>query len=211
MGTKIISEAWRQADQMDLNEEASRYAKIKPDMFTIQALLEIDAQNQVELLSQAINTYSKEGIISVDQLNEGNFYNLAMRIQRIRAIGLICLYQHGETEKLNSYIQKALEDFQEINETSKTENYHQNPEICYYLLGYISHILNYARNNGLVLDDLYEEELYPFMNTNSVFKGLEYGKQITDITPYGESYRKETGLFSLYQHLKANETHKSLQ
>ena len=62
--------------------------------------------------------------------------------------------------------------------------------------------LDYARNNGLVLDDLYEEELYPFMNTNSVFKGLEYGKQITDITPYGESYRKETGLFSLYQHLK---------
>ena len=68
-----------------------------------------------------------------------------------------------------------------------------------------------SRAEELQIDDIYEEDLYPFMNTNSVFKGLEYGKKITDITPYGESYRKETGLFNLYQHLKAMQTHQSLQ
>jgi len=209
---RIISEAWRQADQMNLNDQAARYAKIKGDIYTIQALLEEDEPKQAKFLSLAIETYSKEGITSIDKLRSEetestNDYNAMIRIQRIRAIALLHSLKTTDQNELDQHIKTALEDFQIINEISRSTNYHQIPEYNYYLLGCIGDIIDYAEQHGWSVEDLYEEELYPFMNTESVVQGINYGSKITD--HQGEAKRKRKTLGVLLEKLIASKRDQS--
>ncbi len=142
----ILAESWRQAEQMDMHQRAARNAKLMGDIHVIQGISIIEksptasedgkTSQRTTLvrshLLKAIDVYSNEGMISLAQVDKDEFYQAAMRIQRLRAIGLLCNSYEGQLvvakardqleletdstrESLGSHIQKAFEDFIHVN------------------------------------------------------------------------------------------------
>ncbi len=195
---EALHEAWRQSDQMEIHEQAARVAKFKGDIQVMQGISIIEKTpnpmeagqtapresfNRQSLLA-AIKTYSEQGILSVSNMDQTSFYPLAMRIQRIRAIGLLAISykdqirtaSHYEIEQieeeLSPHIYKALNDFEFINEISQERNYHEDPEVSYYLLGYFGHILEIAKALSIEIPSEIMESSFlkrPAINLGSKF------------------------------------------
>ncbi len=214
-----LHEAWRQSDQMEIHEQAARVAKFKGDIQVMQGISIIEkTPNPMEAgqtapresfnrqaLLAAIKTYSEQGILSVSNMDKTSFYPLAMRIQRIRAVGLLAISykdqlmkaSHYEIEQieeeLSAHIQKALNDFEFINKISQELNYHTDDEVCYYLLGYLGHILDIAK--ALSIEIPSEILNSPFLKRPAINLGLNFleRKELSD-QGLGEVDRKKHGL-----------------
>lgn len=236
---KLYSEVWRIADQLGLNDAAARAAKLKSDVQVLQALLtdnstmrqsrvaslrasQVSEANstpdnkghRIELLKVAIQTLSEEGIEkSLSKVDEGSDYHTILRIERIRAVGILTQELLAESkdkkalaEELKPYISTALEDFKYINK--KSSGWAGLPFVQYYLMGYAGHILNAAHETDTRISEmmgpetnLYDNKEYPFMNLQFVESGLEYGNGMIDLD-FGEVQRKLDGLHILAKALR---------
>lgn len=216
---KLYGEVWRIADQLGLNDAAARAAKLKSDVQVLQALLTDNSTpdnkgHRIELLKVAIQTLGEEGIEkSLSKVDEGSDYHTILRIERIRAVGILTQELLAESkdkkalaEELKPYISTALEDFKYINK--KSSGWAGLPFVQYYLMGYVGHILNAAHETDTRISEmmgpetnLYDNKEYPFMNLQFVESGLEYGNGMIDLD-FGEVQRKLDGLHLLAKALR---------
>lgn len=197
----MLGEAWRQAMQMEVYPEATRYAKIKGDIQIVKGLLSKDPAKTQESILKGIQTYSEEGMIALANIDEKNSYNVAMRIQRIRSIGILAS-SGASKDQLEPHIQKAFKDFAYINQNWTHAFQDARPEVSYYLMGYMGQIIEAAKKLEIeVPSNLYDKEKYPLMDASVVAEGLSYSAPMTD-NNFGEVRRKIKGLSSLMSGLK---------
>lgn len=168
-------------------------------------------------LRKAIKTYSTEGMTSLANITDRtDIYHQILRIQRVRAVGiLVTSYENelnvakSETDReririeLADDIKKALNDFKELNTTSAqilvsnpdkpTEAWHNDPDPCYYLMGYMGHILEMATELNIPLDEeMKDPAKYPFLRRSSIQRGISFSKNLKD-NGVGEIDRKTNG------------------
>ncbi len=213
---KLFAEAWRINDQLGLNDSAARSAKLKGDTQIIQALsLSEDASEaKLTLLREAISTYSNEGMSkSLSQKDmESNQYQYILRMQRIRAIGILALELHSQKDpvhkdELAQLVATSMEDFNYMNTAQKGLAGAWEGMIHYYFMGYIGHILNIANLNDLEVDSqIYDNEKKPYMQLPAIEKAIQYAEGYTDLG-FGEVQRKINGLHILAKVLRRKQNH----
>lgn len=232
---ETLTETWRQADQMEVHQQAARIAKFIGDIHTIQGLLVIqkrpDPSRRGETkkrtvidraaISKGLKKYSEEGMISLAHVqDQTNFYHLAIRIQRIRNVGIFYKSYENELdgaaeldfsrikEELTPLIRMALEDFKAINEANKeqissgaTYQWHQDAGVGYYLLSYLGYILEAARKFGIeVPANIENVDDFPLLGKTSCRAALEFSKTLHD-NGLGEIERKGDGFSKLAEFL----------
>ncbi len=229
--SQAMAETWRQADQMEVHRAGARIAKIKGDIEVMGAICTTNATPtrgskgitqprrviDRQLLKKAIKTYSTEGMISLANITDKtNIYHQLLRMQRIRAIGILVTTYENElaragtdTERerikleLEDHVKKTLQDFAELNTISAAilaanpdqseKAWHNDPDPCYYLLGYMGHILDMANKLDIPLDkDMRDPAKYPFLNRASIERGIQFSTNLKD-NGTGEIARKKDG------------------
>lgn len=207
----ILSEYWRQANQMEMHSEAARAAKMKGDIQMVQAFSGHNI-NRGRVL-EAIRTYSEEGVKSLTSVDPKSFYNISMRINRIRAIGSLAVsYDYemqtrdpGDREKaqmveeFKPYLEMALKDFDYLNE--KRPERAQSGEIQYYLQGYLGHVFKFAKKNRLELPDINDPDRYPYAGDGALNKARSFAEGIEDNPKIdlGEKPRKMAGIDAMQE------------
>ncbi len=124
-GREGLSEAWRQSDQSEVPRQGVRYAKMEGDITVIQALSSENKEEKIRLLKEAHGIYSGKCMVSLAQVGEGDFYQAAIRIQRIRVAGRLLLTYDLKSQpkpipmktkrELWPYIEQAAKDFDHVN------------------------------------------------------------------------------------------------
>lgn len=219
---ELFSENWRQANQMEMHKEAARAAKLKGDVQVIQALNRhnIDRERVVE----ALKTYGEEGIKSLTGVDQEDFYQFSIRVQRIRATGILALSYANEIEtrkpgehereqlrkELEAHMEKALEDFKYINKHQKWKRGAKSPHIQYYVMGYIGHLLSVAKELKIMTVDFDNEEEFPYMNAQGVEQGKLYADSVVNEPAHdlNERYRKTKGLELMANFIKTQTHHR---
>ncbi len=157
-----LLEVWRASTQLGIHDQAVVSAKRAGDIQVLAAIsytTKAPRQNaageweagktekrhtvdRTQLLA-AIDTYSTPGMISLAAIeNPTHFYQMAIRIQRIRAIGILCdsyseelgggaAMQEHLREELAPHIDQACRDIAYISTYFTDQS--TNPEIQYYL------------------------------------------------------------------------------
>jgi len=187
-----LHEAWRIANQMEIHEQAARIAKFIGDILTISAITMPSNNKELnsiynrptqlrhsfdrERLQAALKTYTQQGIASVANIDSENFYSYAMRIQRIRTVGLLLISylnvlsgtdvlseadKHLEAtmkEDLETLIHQSIADIQIINNLTNDLPENWKTEIAYYS-SYIGYILYFAERLGIKIEDIKDLEI----------------------------------------------------
>ncbi|MCX6735078.1 MAG: hypothetical protein NTZ25_04205 [Candidatus Peregrinibacteria bacterium] len=208
---KLFAEAWRIANQMGLNEPAARIAKLKGDTQVMQALLlsDFSRDQKVELLREAISTYSNEGLDKSlsEKDSEGSQYQFIMRLQRMRATGILLQELHSQRRpthkaEIEQLINSGLKDFTYMNTEQKGLSSDLEGMIHFYFMGYIGHLLQIASFNGIDIDpSIYDGTQNPYMKLTAIEKAIKYGESTTDLG-FGEVQRKLDGLHTLAKALR---------
>ncbi|MFA7685754.1 MAG: ATP-binding protein [Candidatus Gracilibacteria bacterium] len=204
---EILSEYWRQADQLGIYPDAARSAKIKGDIQMIQAFSthRIDR----DIVFEAIRTYSEEGVKSLTSLDKENPYQATIRINRIRAIGALALSYDDEIsvrspgegevkqmlEEFGPHLETALKDFNYLNEKLSGEAL--NGDYQYTILGYLGPIFNFAKKMGLDVPDLKTARAnYPYLSDEGFKNAATFAEGIEDnpVVDLGEKRRKIAGM-----------------
>ena len=181
------SEFWRQANHMGMHEEAARAAKIKGDVQMIQGLLSSHQINRERVL-EAIRTYGEEGIKSLAGVEEKTFNKLALRVQRIRAVGVLSesylqeietrVPQIGEREQMKNVLKEhlgvAFEDFKYISEEFPGRA--RSGEIQYYLMSYMGYVMQAA--SEFDIRPSYDINDSPYANPDNFSSGCSYAEMI---------------------------------
>ncbi len=188
---ELFEESWRQAEQIGFYAAAARSAKLLGDtqiMAATRGRRMIDRNGVLK----AIKTYSESGMVSLANIDENDFYQMAMRIQRIRAVSILCCSYSHEIEapekdaarllqikkELEPHIKKAMEDFEYLNKKwAKTAT---DPEANYYL-SHIGHILEASKSLGIAIpEDIFDEDKNPFMSHRAIGLGAAYAANMVD-------------------------------
>lgn len=190
---KIYSEYWRQATQVEMFHEAARAAKLKGDIQVVQALSK--SRLDKGKLKKAIETYSEEGIRPIKRVSENYQYHFTLRVQRLRAYGLLLREQEYELDnhelsaaekielrqEMKDTIGKALGDFEYIMTGGKEGKWEKlnpiftNEVVSYYVSPYLGKVLTIAK--GLDMDipeGMLEKERNPYADAEV---GKEWGKK----------------------------------
>ena len=193
-----FSEYWRQANQMGIHREAARAAKMKGDVQMEQGL----SRNQIdrERVLEAIKTYGEEGIKSLATLPDTEPYQFPVRVQRIRAIGILAesyLYemetrkpQPKEAEQMHNalldHVKEAFKDFDYINE--KWPQYAADPEVQYYLMGYMGYVMQATKVFNITAPYI---KNHPYVNAEALAAGQKYGNEIIVDSPDGADLKEK--------------------
>ena len=196
---QLFAEAWRIANQMGLHDAAARIAKLKGDTQMIQALLlpAHEGDKKIELLRQALQTYSVEGIEqSGEKVDESSDYKFILRLERLWAISTLMIElqkPHGTSEKedkeaeLKALVDTAMADFAFMN-TPPMSEMATNPQHKYYgitpfyLMGSMGNITKIAHLRDIEIDNsLYDVEKFPFMNLGRIENAQAFGNYLTDL------------------------------
>ena len=81
-------------------------------------------------------------------------------------------------KEFSTHYETALKDFDYLNQ--KRPGGAVSGEVQYYLMGYMGHLLKFAKENGLAVPDLKDPEQYPYPSNIGLEKALEFAKTIED-------------------------------
>jgi hypothetical protein len=173
---------------------------------------------------EALKTYGEEGIKSLTGVDQEDFYQFSIRVQRIRATGILALSYANEIEtrkpgehereqlrkELEAHMEKALEDFKYINKHQKWKRGAKSPHIQYYVMGYIGHLLSVAKELKIMTVDFDNEEEFPYMNAQGVEQGKLYADSVVNEPAHdlNERYRKTKGLELMANFIKTQTHHR---
>ncbi|MDA1060933.1 MAG: ATP-binding protein, partial [bacterium] len=224
-----FKEIWRIAMQMEIYTQAARAAKLRGDMEVMQGLSQIKGSTKDQKgyvipfpngiilrkkILQAINTYTEEGLSALKNVDENNQYNFILRIQRIRAIGILALSYENEIKvakssnptdtehlariqsELAPHIATAMEDLSVLEEEPWKQAAQGNGEAPYYVSPYANIIVNCA--DQLEIESIPEEDRSTslYLSPEAIQKGLEYFDSKTMHDNIGESLRKARSLIN---------------
>lgn len=194
---RILGETWRIANKMGKHDQAARLAKDKGDILTLQAFLHgpQEKAQKIELLRQAIDTFSIEGIqksLLEPKVSEEFFFQFLLRIQRIYAIASLLIElnrdEDDHLEEISSLTNQALEDFQYVNTSEHWKKSCSDPEIQFYITGHIGNILKIAHDHKIdpqkyltPENNIYDPDQYPYMQLEHVEAAIKYGEGMTDL------------------------------
>lgn len=196
---QLFAEAWRIANQMGLHDAAARIAKLKGDTQMTQALLlpSHEGDKKIELLRQAVQTYSVEGIEqSGEKVDESSDYKFILRLERLWAISTLMIelqkpngtHENEDTEaEMQELIATAMADFAFMN-TPPMSEMATNPQHKYYgitpfyLMGSMGNITKIAHLRDIEIDNsIYDVEKFPFMNLGRIENAQAFGNYLTDL------------------------------
>ena len=199
-------ESWRVAEQLEVTEQMVRSTKLIGDLQTMYGNY-----------PKAIETYTKQGMPALAQLDESNDYQFVIRIQRIRAIALMVISKNKQLNdptvqaELTPYIKQAFTDFRKINENleKRGQDYLENPEIAYYLLGFIGHLGKMAQQMGIQTPhDLFVEAMHPMINSRTIGAAQAFAGTVTDMELTTECAIKRRGLTILADTIASHKARK---
>jgi len=206
----LFREAMRQSDQLSMSLQTARVAKDMGDVFILKAILDIKKMPEgseifaksspkkefdVESILSAIDAYSQGLSALSSTADTSSDYNLFLRVQLIRAVGLL-VQSFGNTvpvekrELLAPQINKALIALNDLS--SQFPQLAEDGEVQYYLR-YIGDVLSEAETLG-------SEELNadiwnsPYLDSANRMKGLEFSANIVDEGTREKSRKLQSGV-----------------
>lgn len=217
----LLLEAYRKALQAEGYREAAAHAKVNGDVLVNKALglsqpCEGDKSYSKrpirrEVLLNAIKTYTEQGMVALSKIDKANPYQLIMRVQRIRAIGILCISYKERIksatlrernielakirEEIEPNIKRAFDDFLYINKQwPHTASDPDSAGTLYDLVGYMGYILSAANELSVKFpQDLSDKQTYPFMTELSAQRAEDHSKKMVD-AGCGEIDAKTAGL-----------------
>lgn len=232
----LAKEYGRQSLQMDAVKDFVSGYKMGGDFAIEKELTEALVSERgldIEKIKRAIEIYS-EGANCLNEIDKDDFYQLSIRIQRIRAIGLLVdayIQQvkmsdnilekakiKADTEK---YLKIALADFKYINEDPKWKECAGKWEggyVQYYLSGCMWPLIDAVEKSRLVKKDAVKEDIdsiydWPYMLKENVEWGKEYSVRVKvpsgDFSDLGERDRKFKNIDKLLAYISLKGTNKS--
>lgn len=174
------SEVWRLAEQMGIPREAARAAKIKGDIQVMQGIAQIEfpvddtpgkatARRVIDRqkIIQAINTYQEEGLPPMEKVDKDEYYQILVRCQSLRAIGILALSYENEIAEAKStrdqgtmddikqalapHLKTALENFRYISSSKVFGPYlaSKDGEFSYYIMSNLGHVMGCIEELGI--------------------------------------------------------------
>lgn len=192
----LFREAMRQSDQLSMSLQTARVAKDLGDVFVLKAILDVNKMPEgseivaksspkkefdVESIISAIDAYSQGLSALSSTADTSSDYNLFLRIQLIRAVGLL-VQSFGNTvsaeknELLVPQINKALSALNDL--CSQFPQLAEDGEIQYYLM-YLGDVLSVAVTLG---SSKLDENIWnsPYLDQANRQKGLEFSANVVD-------------------------------
>lgn len=209
------SEVWRLAEQMGIPREAARAAKIKGDIQVMQGIAQIEfpvadkpgkatARRVIDRqkILQAISTYQEEGLPPMEKVDKDEYYQILVRCQSLRAIGILALSYKNEIAEAKStrdqgtlddikqalapHLKTALENFRYISSSKVYGPYlaSEDGEFSYYIMSNLGHVMGCIEGLGIneaeletsVPDICNFDEHSKAFSTQAISNGLNYIK-----------------------------------
>lgn len=224
-----LTEACRLSQGMEIYKPGARAAKLKGDIYMLQSVARVSepasrdkpgrlcslAAINKEFVLKAIKAYTEEGMVALANMSPDEHYQFSLRVQRVRAVGFLaiscCKEMDSATEigrerlkeELAPNILKAIEDFKHLNE--HFASYANDPEVQYYVMSYMGHILHAARRFGIeVPQEIFNPDPNFYMARKFIETGANYAAQnkLGDAGT-GEIARKSDGFTKLLAEIEA--------